>query len=88
MSDAVMVTHPLSLTLSTVHDLSLVGYYALIICFPGMSTGTEGEWYSFVSSFFPAGKGSCLVWETTLLDHGDIPTGFGRIFGHRYIAQE
>ena len=30
MSDAVMVTHPLSLTLSTVIDLSLVGYYALI----------------------------------------------------------
>lgn len=51
-----------------------------------MSTGTEGEWYSFGSSFFPAGEGSCLVWETTLLDHGDIPTGFGRIFGHRYIA--
>lgn len=51
-----------------------------------MSTGTEGKWYSFGSSFFPAGEGNCLVWETTLPDHGDIPTGFGRIFGHPYIA--
>lgn len=53
---------------------------------PGLSTGTEGGWFSFGSSFFPAGEGSCLVWETTLLDHRDIPTGCGRIFGHRCIA--
>ena len=26
--------------------------------------------------FFPAGEGSCLVLETTSLNHGDIPTGF------------
>ena len=36
------------------------------------------EWYSFGVSFFPAGEGSCLVLETTSLDHGDIPTGFVR----------
>ena len=28
--------------------------------------------------FFPAGEGSCLVLETTSVDHGDIPTGFVR----------
>ena len=28
--------------------------------------------------FPPAGKGSCLVLETTLPNRGDIPTGFVR----------
>ena len=27
---------------------------------------------------FPAGEGSCLVLETTLVDHEDIPTGLVR----------
>ena len=27
---------------------------------------------------FSTGEGSCLVFETTSLDHGDIPTGFVR----------
>ena len=45
---------------------------------PGQPTGTQGEWYSFGISFFPRGEGSCLVLETTLLNHGDIPTGFVR----------
>lgn len=72
-------------------DLSQVGYYALIICFPvgrapGCPQERRGNGTVLVVLFFPAGEGSCLVWETTLLDHGDIPTGFGRIFGHRYIA--
>ena len=52
-------------------------YNALIIC-SGEPTGTQGEWYSFGISFFPAGEGSCLVLETTSLDHGDILTGFVR----------
>ena len=38
--------------------------------------GILGGWYSFSISFFPVGDGSCLVLETTSLDHGDIPTGF------------
>ena len=42
----------------------------------GPPTRTQGEWYSFGSSFFPAGEGSCLVLETTSLDHGDTHTGF------------
>ena len=44
----------------------------------GEPTGTQEERYSFGISFFPAGEGSCLVLETTLLDHGDIPMGFVR----------
>ena len=40
--------------------------------------GTQGEWYSFGISFFPAGEGSCLGLEKTSLDHGDISTGFVR----------
>ena len=43
------------------------------------------EWYSFGISFFPAGEGSCLVLETTSLDHGDIPTGLCSRFSQRYI---
>ena len=42
-------------------------------------TGTQGKWYSFEISFFPTEEGSCLVLETTSLDHGDIPTRFGRV---------
>ena len=45
-----------------------------------------GEWYSFGISFFPAGEGSCLVLETTSLDHGDIPTGLCSRLSQRYIA--
>ena len=40
---------------------------------------TQGKWYSFAISCFPAGKGSCLVLETTSLDHGDVLTGFGPV---------
>ena len=40
--------------------------------------GTQGEWYSFGISFFPDGEESCLVLETTSLDHGDIPIRFVR----------
>lgn len=28
--------------------------------------------------FYPAGEGSCLVLETTSLDHGDVPSGYVR----------
>ena len=45
---------------------------------PGTPPGIQGGWYSFGISFFPAREGSCLVLETTPLDHGDIPTGFVR----------
>ena len=38
--------------------------------------GTQGEWYSFGLSFFPAGVGSCLVLGIEVLDQGDIPSGF------------
>ena len=60
---------------------------ALIICFPvgrtsGHPWGTRGNprgmvqfWYFL----FAAGEGSCLVLETTSLDHGDIPTGLLRV---------
>ena len=34
------------------------------------------EWSSSGISFFPVRKGSCVVLETTSVDHGDIPTGF------------
>ena len=46
---------------------------------PREPTGTQAEWYNFGISVFPAGKGSCLVLETTSLDQGDIPTGFVRV---------
>ena len=46
---------------------------------PGKLTGVQGEWYRFGISFFSAGEGSCLVLETTSLDHGDMPTGFVRV---------
>ena len=32
---------------------------------PGEPAGTQGEWYSFGISFFPAGEGSCLGLKTT-----------------------
>ena len=35
--------------------------------------------YSVGISFFPAGGYSCLVLETTSLDHTNIPTGFGQV---------
>ena len=35
-----------------------------------------GGMVQFWYFFFPAGKESCLVLETTLLDHGYIPMGF------------
>ena len=59
--------------------------YAFIIYFPesrplGHRQGTQWDWYSFGISFFPVGKGSCLVLETTLLDHGDMPMGFVQVF--------
>ena len=37
--------------------------------------GTVQLWYFF----FPVGEESCLVLETTRLDHGNIPTGFVRV---------
>ena len=46
---------------------------------PGEPTVTQREWYSFGTSFFPKGKGSCLVLEISSLDFGDIPTGFVRV---------
>lgn len=63
MSDAVKVTHPLSLTLSTVNDLSLVGYYALIICFPvgrapGCPRERRGDGTVLVVLFSPRGRGA------------------------------
>ena len=39
----------------------------------------RGNGTVFFISFFPAGEGSCLVLETTSLDHGDIPKGFVRV---------
>ena len=59
--------------------------YAFIIYFPesqplGHRQGTQWDWYSFGISFFPVGKGSCLVLEMTLLDHGDMPMGFVQVF--------
>ena len=45
---------------------------------PEEPTGSQGGWYSFGISFFPAGEGSCLVLETTSLNHGETPTGFVR----------
>ena len=52
--------------------------YDLLPCgsTPREPTGTQREWYSFGSSFFPAGEEICLVLETTSLDHRYIPTGF------------
>ena len=38
----------------------------------------NGTIFHFGISFFPTGEESCLVLETTLLDQGDIPTGFVR----------
>ena len=57
---------------------------ALISCFPvgrppgqpRRTHGNPGGIVQFVISFFPAGKGSCLVLETTYLYHRDIPPGF------------
>ena len=46
---------------------------------PGEPTGTQGKWCSFDISFFSTEEGSCLVLETTSLDHGDIPKRFGRV---------
>ena len=43
---------------------------ALVICFPG---GTHGGMVQLWYLFFPTGKGSCLVLETTSLDHGTCP---------------
>ena len=61
-------------------------HYALISCFPWVDPWdtprgprrTQGGMVQFGISFFLAGEGSCLVLDTTLLDHGDIPTGFVR----------
>ena len=36
----------------------------------------RGNGTVLVFLFFPAGDGNCLVLETTLLDHGEIATGF------------
>ena len=36
----------------------------------------RGSGTVLVFPFFPTGEGNCLVLETTLLDLGDIPTGF------------
>ena len=54
--------------------------YHLLPCglTPRTSPGTQGGWYSFGISFFPEGKGSYLVLETTSLDHRDIRMGFVR----------
>ena len=41
---------------------------------PGEPMGMVQFWYFF----FPVGEGSCLVLETALLDHGNIPKGFAR----------
>ena len=45
---------------------------------PWDTHGHPGRWYSFCIAFLPAREGSCLVLETTSLDHVDIPTGFVR----------
>lgn len=45
---------------------------------PGTLAGIQMEWCSFGVSFYPAGEGSCLVLETTSLDHGDVPSGYVR----------
>ena len=42
-----------------------------------LNQGGHGTVLAF--PFFPAGKASCFLSETTSLDHGDIPTGFGRL---------
>ena len=46
---------------------------------PREPTGTQEEWNGVGISFFPTGQGSCLVLESSLLDHEDIPTGFVRV---------
>ena len=56
---------------------------ALIIYFSvdrstGHSRESKGNSDVLVFLFFPAGKGSCLVLETTSLDHGDVPRGYVR----------
>jgi len=43
---------------------------------PKTSPGNPGAMVQFWYFFFPAGDGNCLVLETTLLDHGEIATGF------------
>ena len=45
---------------------------------PWEPTGSQGEWSSFGISFVPAGEGSCLVLETTSVDHEDISKGLVR----------
>ena len=47
-------------------------------------TGTQGKWYSFDISFFTSEERSCLVLETTSLDHGDHE--ISENFGSRYIT--
>ena len=63
---------------SAVMDLSFASPWVDPRDTPGEPTGIQGGWYSFGISFFPAREGSCLVLETTPLDHGDIHTGFVR----------
>ena len=51
-----------------------------IVCFPwvdprGTDLNLRGHGTGLVFPFFPAGKASCLLPETT----SDIPTGFGRV---------
>ena len=43
------------------------------------SFASPGVEYSVGISFFPAGGYSCLVLETTSLDHRNIHTGFGQV---------
>ena len=63
--------HLLQLTLCTYHLLPCGST-------PGTPSGNPGGRVQFWYFFFPKGGGSCLVSKTTLLDHGDIPTGFAR----------
>ena len=54
---------------------------------PEEPRGTQGGMVQFGISFFLAGEGSCLVLDTSSLDHGDIPTGFvrGGLAGNCFI---
>ena len=51
-----------------------------------------GGMVQFWHFFFPVGEESCLVLETTSLDHGNIPTRFVRVsskrsfFSHHFIS--
>ena len=52
---------------------------------PGTLAGIQMEWCSFGVSFLPRGGGELFSFETTSLDHGDVPSGYVRGSGTREV---